>query len=223
MSMHDATATAARRLHGAHDAVQGLFDLLHATRQRKIEAGQEVRKLEHGEVDLLRAAILFAGAGLDSTLKELLRVTLPHLVAHHAPAAKKLKTYASQLVVDQPNVAKNLLASLDADAGLRERYIESLVKPSLQGDGDLVKVRDVLGLEDRDELAASSLKTTGAFFTARNEIAHELDLKMPKGRGDSTRRSREMSTTREQVDLILRISAAFVVETDALLLSLQTV
>ena len=169
----------------------------------------------------MRAAILFAGAGLDSTLKELLRVTLPLLVAQHEPAAKKLKAYASQLVDDQPSTAKRLRASLDADAGLREQYIESLVRPSLQGDGDLVKVRDVLGLEERGELTASTLKTTGVFFTARNEIAHELDLKAPKGRGDPTRRPRTMAATRRQVDLILRISAAFVVETNALLLTLQ--
>jgi hypothetical protein len=221
MSTHDATATAARRLRGAYDAVQELFDLLHATRQQKIDAGQQVRKLEHGETDLLRAAILFAGAGLDSTLKELLRVTLPRLIDQHKPAADKLKQYASQLVDEQPKAAKRLLASLDADAGLRQEYIESLVNPSLQGANHLVKVRDVLGLKELGELTTTNLKTTGVFFTARNQIAHELDLKVPMGRGDSTRRPRPMSTTRDEVDLILRISAAFVINTNELLLAPQ--
>jgi len=67
---HLATETAQRFLVGAYDAVNGVLESLDVLRQiRKDETGDVRGRLPHNEEDLLRAALVFAGAGLDASLK----------------------------------------------------------------------------------------------------------------------------------------------------------
>jgi len=47
------------------------------------------------EEDLLRAAIVFTGAGLDATLKQLIRDTLPTLLERNQQAHDKFEAFAA--------------------------------------------------------------------------------------------------------------------------------
>lgn len=217
LSKREETAQSARRLEGAHQSVQGLFRTLHAARKVKTQAGKAVRKLEHGEVDLLRAAIVFAGAGIDAVLKQLVRDALPELLNTHSLARGKLQRFGATVVKDQPKTAIAILTSANTNVSLRERYVESLTKGSLQGTSELQSVRDALGISAEGTFDNDALKKLDDFFLARNQIVHELDLKSSSGRGDSTRRARHMKTVRDEADSVFRLSAAFIAKTDELL------
>ncbi|WP_205326634.1 hypothetical protein [Glycomyces sp. YM15] len=217
ISTHPETFEAARRLEGAHESVQGHLDTLHSVRDRKIKNNVNIRRLDHKEVDLLRAAIVFAGAGLDAVLKQLISDTLLRLVGISKDARKLLGSYGSKLVDEEPGVAKRVLASSDRNTEIMHHYLENLTKGSLQSTSELKRVRDALGLSAVAHLSDQQLDTFDDFFLARNQIVHELDLKKPSGPGDFTRRNRAMSTSRTQADEALQLALVFIQEVDALL------
>jgi hypothetical protein len=217
LSTRSETSEAAKRLKGTHDSVQGLFNTLHAARQKKVDAGGAVAKLEHGEVDLLRSAIVFAGAGLDAVLKQLVKDTLKELLKTHASTRAAIARFAITVVKDEPRKATRILTSGNAEEALRDEYVDNLTKGSLQSEKDLINVRNSLGIADAGLFTDDSLKKLGDFFKARNEIVHELDLQSVSGLGQWTRRSRKMSTSRDFANQAIVYSAAFISATDALL------
>ncbi|MFJ3385958.1 MULTISPECIES: hypothetical protein [unclassified Curtobacterium] len=216
LTTHPETAGAARRLVGAHDSVQGLFATLQAARQQKILRGVSVRRLEHGEVDLLRAAIVFAGAGLDAVLKQLVRDALTALLESHPATKTSLNRFVAEMVRGEPKRAQRILGAPSADTALRVEYVDSITKGSLQTEKDLRAVRNALGIAPSGAFTDANLATFADFFIARNEIVHELDLQA-SGPGIPTRRARKMSPVRDLANEAISITAQFVVATDALL------
>jgi len=174
-----------------------------------------LRRLPEREIDLLRAAMIFAGAGLDSALKELVRDCLPQLLDQHSRVLGRLKEFGSRLAKEEPRAAVRHLSADNPTEALRQSYVTQLVAQSLQGTSDLIRVRDALGLTKEAALTDTKIKALDEFFTARNQIAHELDLQRPGGRGSSLRRSRRLTTTRDQCDATFLIAGAFVVATDS--------
>ena len=217
LSTRRQTVDATRRLEGAHSSVQGLLDTLHAAREAKRLAGQSLRRLSHGETDLLRAAIVFAGAGIDAVLKQLVEDCLGTLLDKSTAARGKLSAYAGALPKDEPGLAKSILTAPSADAKLREAYLEKLTKGSLQSEKELRSVRDALGIAASGTFSDAALALHAAFFTARNQIVHELDLQKPNGPGDPARRYRAMKTCRDLANDALQLGAAYIQATDALL------
>ncbi|MFB7884972.1 hypothetical protein [Microbacterium sp. NPDC056057] len=208
------TREAVRRLKGAHDSIDGLFGTLHALRDAKVKAGVSIAKLSHGEVDILRSALVFAGAGLDAVLKQLTRDALPSLLVTHSAAKGALRGYSGRLTTEQPAKAKSILMSPDASKALRDAYIADLTKGSLQGHGELISLRRALGLPDAGPLADAVLDGFSDFFIARNQVAHELDLLKPSGPGTFTRRYRKMEETRERCDAAVIVAGEFVLATE---------
>ena len=92
-------------------------------------------------------------------------------------------------------------------------YVAELTRPSLQGTGDLKTVRDALGITTT-RLSDSRLDQLGSFFSARNEIVHELDFVETAGPGSSSRRSRNMNAVRDQCNEVLQLIAEFIRQTD---------
>jgi hypothetical protein len=95
---------------------------------------------------------------------------------------------------------------------LIDLYVEDLAGASLQSPRDLKSVRDALGL-DTAKLADSRLEGLAPFFNARNEISHELDLVDPSGRGDRSRRHRDMVAVGAQCDLVVHVIEDFLRDT----------
>ncbi len=216
-STHPETAESVRRLTGAHDSIQGLFTTLHSLRDTKVKAGISIARLSHSEVDLLRAALVFAGAGLDAVLKQLIRDALPNLLLGHSPAQGNLRLYSGRLTANEPAKAKAILMDADPTARLQGQYLDDLTRGSLQGHGELEGVRKALGLPDAGALSTATLATFAVFFTSRNEVVHELDLIKPTGKGTFTRRYRRMDETLDQADAALRLSGDFIAGVDGLL------
>jgi hypothetical protein len=75
-------------------------------------------RLKEAEVDLLRSALVLAGAGLDAVLKRLIRDALPELLAvgsTHPGADKVFKTHVSMQVREKKPSTSWTKAILDAD------------------------------------------------------------------------------------------------------------
>lgn len=197
---HEATDKSQRFLISAHEAVEAVFDTLHTIRQlRKEEGGGIQGQLTNNENDQLRAAIVFSGAGLDATLKQMIRDTLPPLLeADDEQAHKKFEGFAHEKlgtgeIADTRAIARYLTSASPRER-LIEDYIYDLTGSSLQSAEEVQKVAGALGIDDKD----LRKKITGLkpLFEARNAISHELDLQSPEKPGDRTRRSRPIGQTK---------------------------
>lgn len=194
---HTACQKSQHFLTSAHQSVNGV--LANLTELRKLhqqKTGRDPRgRLTESHEDLLRAAVLFTGAGLDATLKQLLRDALPLVIDKSPEARDKFQTMVekelatSTGIVDSKTLAQYLVA-VDARRALIERYVEVLTGGSLQSAEEVSKTAGALGVSDK--ALRSDIEQTGRFFKARNEIAHELDLQHPSKPGDKTRRPRSV-------------------------------
>jgi len=198
---HDATDKSQRYLEGAHEAVEAVFDTLYKIRQlRKAEGGGIQGQLTNNENDQLRAAIVFSGAGLDATLKQMIRDTLPMLLeAGNEQAHKKFEDFAHERlgtgeIADTQAIARYLTSASPRER-LIEDYIYELTGSSLQSSEEVQKVAGALGVDDKD--LRKKIGELKPLFTARNEISHELDLQSPEKPGDRTRRSRPINQTKD--------------------------
>jgi hypothetical protein len=145
----------------------------------------------------LRAAVVFTGAGLDATLKQLIRGSLPKLLESSEQAHDKFERFAAERlgtgeIADTRAIAR-YLTSPDPRTRLIEDYIYELTGSSLQSADQVQTTAGALGIKDASlRKRIDGLRT---LFLARNEISHELDLQKLSKPGDRTRRSRAMQTT----------------------------
>ena len=127
-----------RFLASAYDSVEAVLASLETVRasRRAAAGGKAPGRLTSQEEDLLRAAIVFTGAGLDATLKQLIRDTLPSLLGKNDQAHRKLEAFAAQRLgtaefADTKMIARYLVAA-DARGQLIEDYVYELTGSSLQ-------------------------------------------------------------------------------------------
>jgi hypothetical protein len=186
-------------LASAYDAVEAVLDTLQNVRQfRKEETGDIRGRLTANEEDLLRAAVVFTGAGLDATLKQLIRDSLPSLLEINTQAHEKFEAFASARLGTGEIADTRIIARYLTSASPRERliedYIYELTGSSLQSADEVQKVAGALGIKNKD--LRKRIEKLKDLFVARNEISHELDLQRPEQPGDRTRRTRAIGPTK---------------------------
>jgi hypothetical protein len=196
---HRHTETAQRFLASAYDSVGELLDMMATVRELRHQVGVTRRgRLSQNEEDLLRAVIMFGGAGLDATLKQLVRDTLPHLVDSNDDAHEGFKTYTARAIADGSQVAPKKVASLlisrNPRQALIEEYILALTTPSLQSVQQVTSVVSALGVSTQG--LRQQIADLKPLFVARNQIAHELDLRRPDHTSDKNRRARVLNESR---------------------------
>ncbi len=188
------TEKAQRFLASAYDAVNGVLTSLDTVCQAR---GRKRGRLTSNEEDLLRAAIVFAGAGLDATIKQLLRHALPVLLdGGDAQASEKFETFAVGRVgadAEPRNLARYLTA-VNPRSALIEDYVYALTGSSLQSAEEMSNAAGALGVDER-ELRRRINALRDPFFKARNKVAHELDLSHPERPGDRSRAGRGTGET----------------------------
>lgn len=211
-----ATEKAQRFLAGAYDAVNGVLTSLDTVCQAR---GRTRGRLTSNEEDLLRAAIVFAGAGLDATVKQLLRHALPVLLDGGSPqAAEKLEAFAVSRVgedADPRALARYIAASSPRDA-LIEDYVYALTGSSLQSSEEMSNAAGALGVDDKD-LRRDINALKDPFFRARNKVAHELDLSHPERPGDRSRAGRGTTETVNMCHQALNVTQRLINEVSVLL------
>lgn len=203
------------RLVAAHGSVSGLFDTLHVLREHAARTKDPRGRLSEDELDQVRAAIVFTSAALDACLRRLLRDALPVLISGGtADAAGRFTGYlhTERLRGELSKATKDAITSADPRGQLIDLYVSHLAGSSLQSWTDLKKVRDALGLPANaagTDLSDVRLEGLKDFFIARNEIAHELDLVDPSGKGSRNRRHRDMTIVGTQCSDALAVIEAF--------------
>ncbi|MBE0417824.1 MAG: hypothetical protein IBX63_08655 [Coriobacteriia bacterium] len=191
------TETAQRFLASAFDSVAAMFDNLEALRRLRKSQGRNIQgRLPGNEEDLLRAAVLFSGAGMDSALKRLIEDSLPSLLDVSPDAHEKLEAFlATRIKTDAAptSLARYLVSPVPRQAVILD-YIASLTGESLQSVEQVDKVAGALGLNDRK--LRQEITGLRPLFVARNQISHELDLQRTQKQGDRSRLSRKLGATK---------------------------
>lgn len=184
---------AQRYLASAYDSVASLVEETYPALRARRPAGRG--RLTHAEHDLFRAAVVFAGAGVDSVLKQTLRSCVPIQVDRSEAARSKYIDFVVNHIQDGDGLNTRQLAKVlvtaSPEQALRDAYIECLTGSSLQSQTQVTGSLAALGLQGDQQLFKDA-KSLNALFKARNEIAHEMDMTPAgaKGRGTRTRHER---------------------------------
>jgi hypothetical protein len=211
--VHDRAAPALKHLAVAHQTLQGIFDSFHVVRTAPGDKDGRGR-LKEAEVDLLRSALVLAGAGLDAVLKRLVRDALPELLAvgsTNVLADKAFRSHVSTQVRNKAPSTSWTEAILDADPrqAMICLYVEERTQGSLQKEKDLRAIRGALGVSDQ-AITDQQIAELRLFLTARNQVAHDLDIKDPDDETWGPRYRRAAKTVVDQCDQVLELAGAFV-------------
>ncbi len=163
------------------------------------------------EQDLLRAMLIFTGAGLDSSLKQLIRASTLELFETDPEVEKSVASRFAK--IDAKDIAAYLLKPSPRHAMI-EDTIEDLTGSSLQSPDELDRIIGLLHL-DRQKIIGSARQEIKKAFDTRNKIIHELDISdetPAAGVHFRTRRNRDEMT--KQSNTILKVAFAFLAEVD---------
>lgn len=202
----------------AHDTCNSMLTVFRQSlRTRGQERGSPRGAPTDEQMDLLRAMLVFAGAGLDSMLKQLIRNALPALSRVDEKVAEGFKTFATRrLRPSQPDGEddtghKLLAAAIISDSPretILEAYVHDLIRGSLQSASELSRSTAALGFQ-------GMLSTYGHLaeaFRVRNQIIHELDINF--SHATRNRQTRALVDMVQLSDEILRVAAHILVLTD---------
>jgi len=195
----------AKETHSSHLILRHTHD----TCKSFLDAFESVRKARGAsdtptddEQDLLRAMLLFASAGLDSMVKQLIRDTLPKVIDKDLGAHKEFEQFATRELamksIDSTlNAAdvKTLACIIVQDSpkhALLARLLRSLTSDSLQSAEQLLRVASHFGIIAQE--VYKDLSKLRQVFDIRNRIAHEMDI-------DFTQRNRKRFP-RRKIDMI---------------------
>ncbi|HPC94246.1 MAG TPA: HEPN domain-containing protein [Sedimentisphaerales bacterium] len=165
------------------------------------------------EQDLLRASLVFAAAGLDSMLKQLIRETIKELAESDPQVQTELEKFVqrqirggsedSETIPGHKFLAGVLVAASPQDR-IIEEYIQELTGSSLQSVDQLFKTTTALGLDAKKiGLDRAALKNA---FDVRNEIIHELDVNLQTARGTKSRQNRTKPELEGHVNNLLKVA-----------------
>lgn len=186
-----------RYLAAAYDSVASLIEETYPVLRGQRDGSRG--RLTHAEQDVFRAAVIFAGAGVDTVFKEALRGNLDLQIETSSGAREKYREFVAGYIQDagaiSPKRLAVLLTSRDSDQDLKAAYIASMTGSSLQSQQQVTKALAALGLQDEKDLFKYSAKLN-PLFKVRNQIAHELDMTPASvsGRGARSRHERTIGT-----------------------------
>lgn len=176
----------------------------------------------HGEQDLLRAMLVFAGAGLDSSLKQIIRDSFRTLARNDDKIRKKIEVFIEKRLrskdsIDEIEYHKNMLSKIllseDPRDFIIEYYIDHLTGSSLQSTQQLLSI--VAALNINSDMIRDNKNDLDKLFDVRNKIIHELDVKFKARPREKKRYFRRMNEMRAWTELLLNLS-------DELIIAIET-
>ncbi len=187
------------------DSAESFFAAFNQVRKGR---GAKGTPTDH-EQDLLRAALLFAAAGLDAMVKQLVRDTLPSIIEKHEGAEIQFLDYVQGRItknnsVDVKLIAKSLLAP-NSREHLCGELVRELTGSSLQSKDQLLRVAAYFAIPPSE--LTTKLEKLKEVFDVRNQIAHEMDVLL--GQPNRSRRSRMLSVMKEYTAFVLQVSVAY--------------
>ena len=184
-----------RYLDATHKSVTGLLDSFNLVRTTTVTANATAKgRLGSDQEDLLRAALVFTSSGLDACCQQLVREAAQDLIDRGGTAATQFRLYLDGELqgTKAPDGFLDAITAPDPRRQLIDRYVEAKTTASFQGSSDLQKrVRDLLGIPNQ-KLPKTRFMALDDFFTARNDIVHQLDYVDPAS--TSVSRNRKSAT-----------------------------
>ena len=200
---------ARRYLDATHESVSALLDTFNVIRTTAMTAKNSPKgRLSRDQVDLLRAAIVFTGGGLDAVCQRLVYDAVGKLIDRGSQAAEKFDGYLrGELYAPKPSDEfVTAVVCPDPRTALIDAYRSAKTRQSFQGSGDVRdRVAKLLGIPDA-VLRKSRFDALNDFFLARNDIVHQLDYKDINGTS-TARNHRTPEWTVAQCDLVLLLLA----------------
>lgn len=193
-----------------HDAASSFLDIFEALRTSRKAKGMPTDE----EQDLLRAMLVFASAGLDSMVKQLVRDAMPSTIECDAGATEMFKDHIERRLSMEDRLSRKFLANILGDANprqcLMEQLLADLTADSLQSAEQLLKVASYFNIPSRQ--ISSSPHSLKDVFKVRNEIGHEMDIDFSQS--NRSRRPRAKQKMVEYTNELFRVAAAFLAEVD---------
>jgi hypothetical protein len=200
-----------------HNQAMTAIENFHSIFKEKAQAKGTPGAEDH---DLLRAMLLFACAGLDAVVKQLIRDALERVLEHDDGAQQEFKKFAERRLkrasinaegqrsggaFADVELLAELLVSFDARDKLIELLTETLVAESLQSRDQLLKVAGHFALTRGEVMAQSDI--TREAFEARNQIQHEMDIDLEH---NQRRRQRSYDDMVKWCENIAEVSRCFI-------------
>jgi hypothetical protein len=135
--------------------------------------------------DLLRAALAFACAGLDATIKQLVKDALPSVLKRDEGAMEEFASFldwrlrkpgpSGDFQFDTKFIAEILVKDAPHPrVVVEQRLIEHLTRNSLQSKDELLRVAAYFAIRPQD--LVDNVKRLSEIFFIRNQIIHEMDV-----------------------------------------------
>ena len=202
-----------RFLEGAHKSVSGLFEALDrlSTARRSANSSQ-VGTMKRDEEDVVRAAIVFAASGVDAAMTRLVSDAGPLLIRISGSAARAgyVEFLKKGLPTGTGGVDSLLRDSIVMDEPsemLLHWWVSERTRSSFQGTNDIKKrVRGALGIPSA-RVTDASIDTLQGFFTARNQIVHDMDYERKDQPNTTGRRRRRSEDAAQLCDEAFAVAA----------------
>ncbi len=197
----------------AYDSVKSFITLFQAEKKRR---GNKRGILPQAEQNLLRAALTFTCAGLDSVLKHAIKDCLTAILSKDPDVEKRFAEFIEKKI--SPTTTGNaglkflsqVLAKPDSWSALVDSYIAFLVGSSLQSEDEVIRVCSALGIEPTTlGLKRGSHKHV---FHIRNEVIHEMDIDLAARPGKRIVRGQQDML--DAINLTLKLGREFVIAVD---------
>lgn len=194
----------------AHDSASSFLDIFEAVRTSRKAKGVSTDE----EQDLLRAMLVFASAGLDSMVKQLVRDALPSTIECDDGAKEMFKEHIERRLNVEERISRKFLANILGDANPRQclmlQLLADLTAESLQSTDQLLRVAAYFNIPSKKiSHNPNGLKEV---FRVRNEIGHEMDIDFSQS--NRSRRPRAKEKMVGYTNELFGVAAAFLSEVD---------
>lgn len=195
----------------AHKTASSFLEIFISTQ----EAQEPMDNQTDEEQDLLRAMLIFASAGLDSMIKQLVSDALSGVIEHNKGAEILFKQFIERRLNREEKLDNRFLAHVLGDINPREALLKSLIgeltSQSLQSVDQLLKTAAFFNIESRRICEDPNLLRQ--VFQMRNQISHEMDVDLNQTSGNRRPRTKEQMI--EATTTLFRISENFLKEVDS--------
>ncbi len=170
------------------------------------------------EQDLLRALLIFAAAGLDAVVKQLISDCLSTILAKNDAARNMLAKYTKDIITTKlgdakttnPDILSQILLQDNPRNFIRHRLIHDLKSGSLQSRNELFRIAAHFDIPSKDLTRDYDL--LDSIFKIRNVIIHEMDTDLTLPRPNRNQRQRNDMVN--HANILLDIALTFIQKTD---------
>ncbi len=197
-------------LSGAYDAASSFLTLFENTRRNRGAEGASTDE----EQDLLRAMLVFACAGLDSMIKQVVRDALETVIDKNSGAHENFRIFVEKRLAKQgtfdPKFLARVLTEMDPRKVLIEELVGELTSQSLQSKDQVLRTASYFDIPTKD--LVSDIDQLDQVFRSRNQISHEMDVDL--NQTNRNRRPRQKNVMIDYTKVILEVTRIFLVNVD---------